>query len=354
MNILFLGDDDRHCSARQRALALKRLGHRVEHLNPQRALSTSRVRGKIDYLTGYVLAARGVARWVNQHLAQRTFDLAWVDGGASVSRELVVALKQRCGRVVNYNLDDPTGRRDGQFWRTFKHALPAYDLCVVVRDESFREYQQLGARNVLQVFRGYDEVAHAPKAFSAAEEARWGAEVVFVGTWMPERGEFLAPLVRAGLPLAIHGNRWDKAPEWNVLRDAWRGPAVVGAEYVKAIQYARISLGLLSRGNRDLHTQRTAEIPFIGGLLCAERTREHEHLYRDGVEAVFWRDAAECVEKCRWLLANPAMRQSIATAGQRRARELALGNETTLARILERLETRCAQRAERNLVTSCN
>jgi spore maturation protein CgeB len=334
MNILYLGDDDPHSSARQRAQALTRLGHAVRHLNPARVLRPLRVLGKLHYLTGYALATAGVSRWVRQQIETQTYDIAWVDGGAMVSRELVAELKSRCGRVVNYNLDDPTGARDGNFWRTFRRALPAYDLCVVVRDESATEFRARGAREVLQVYRGYDEVAHAPIAWSAADAEKWSAPVAFVGTWMPERGGFLAELARAGVPLAIYGNRWEKAPEWKALRPVWRGAGVLGTDYVKAIQGAQVSLGLVSRGNRDLHTQRSAEIPFLGGVLCAERTREHEAMYRDGVEAVFWRDAQECAEKCRWLLANPARRRDIADAGQRRARALGLGNETTLARIL--------------------
>ncbi len=339
MNILFLGDDNPHGSARQRAQALEQLGHRVWHINPQRALRPSRVLGKIHYLTGYTLATGGIARFVLNESRGQQFDLAWVDGGAQVSRELVTALHQQCRRVVNYNLDDPTGRRDGNFWRTFKRALPAYDLAVVVRDESFHEYRQRGARNVLQVFRGYDEVAHAPAPLSAADAAKWGAQVVFVGTWMPERGGFLAQLVSAGIPLTIYGNRWEKAREWRLLQPALRDTAVVGADYVKAIQYAHVSLGLLSRGNRDRHTQRSAEIPFIGGLFCAERTSEHAKMYCERAEAVFWSDASECVDKCRWLLANPTARRAIAAAGQRRARELGLANTATLERILRHVES---------------
>jgi hypothetical protein len=338
MNILYLGDDDPHCSASQRAAALTRLGHRVRHVSPARALSTSRVIGKLHYLTGYALALSQIARYVLAEGGREPFDLAWVDGGATVSRELVLALRERCGRVVNYNLDDPTGERDGGFWRTFQRALPAYDFCVVVREESAHEYRKLGARAVLQVYRGYDEVAHASRPASEAAAARWRGQILFVGTWMPERSGLLLPLVSAGLPLAIYGNRWEKAPEAQALRGVLRGPALVGADYVNAIQHAAINLGLVSRGNRDQHTQRSAEIPFIGGLLCAERTREHLAMFREDHEAVFWANPSECVEKCRWLLANPAQGQAIAAAGQRRIRALGVGNEAMLARVLAHCE----------------
>ena len=67
---------------------------------------------------------------------------------------------------------------------------------------------------------------------------------LFIGTWMPERGPFLRELMQAGLPLAIYGNDWQKAPEWPDLRRAWQGPAIYGDDYLKAIQLAKVSLGL--------------------------------------------------------------------------------------------------------------
>jgi spore maturation protein CgeB len=118
----------------------------------------------------------------------------------------------------------------------------------------------------------------------------------------------MAELVRPGLPLSIWGDRWQKAPEWPALAPHWRGPGQDDPEiYARIIQSAKISLGLLSKGNRDRHTTRSFEIPAIGGLLCAERTDEHCQSYKEGVEAVFWDDAEECIEQCRRLLKDDAL-----------------------------------------------
>jgi spore maturation protein CgeB len=92
---------------------------------------------------------------------------------------------------------------------------------------------------------------------------------------------------------------------------------------------------LLSKGNRDRHTNRSSEVPFVGGLLCAERTNEHLEMYRDGEEAVFWDDAAECAAVCQRLLADPAERAAIREAGARRVRQLHVGNEDVCRQILE-------------------
>src|SRR5208282_6242884 len=108
-------------------------------------------------------------------------------------------------------------------------------------------------------------------------------------------------------------------------------------EYVRAIQCAKICLGLLSKGNRDLHTTRSLEIPAIGSLLLAERTVEHEMLYREDEEAVFWSDADECAEKCFALLADEARIRRIAAAGHARALANGHFNEKVVSMVLNAL-----------------
>jgi spore maturation protein CgeB len=183
-----------------------------------------------------------------------------------------------------------------------------------------------------------DEIAHRPREITAEDMQHFGSEICFVGTWMPERGPFIRALLRAGLPVSIWGNHWWKAACWREIQPCWCGPAVNDAdEYAKIIQTSRIALGLLSKGNRDQHTTRTMEIPALGGLLCAERTNEHQTLYEEGHEAVFWRDADECVALCRMLLASPARRCAIADAGRARQLRNGMFNETMIAQILARL-----------------
>jgi hypothetical protein len=108
-----------------------------------------------------------------------------------------------------------------------------------------------------------------------------------------------------------------------------------GDKYVKAIQCAKVCIGLLSKGNRDLHTQRSAEIPYIGTVFCAERTFEHEVMYEDGKEAVFWSTPEECVEKIFWLLKSPEARLRIAKDGRERCIKNGMLNEVIMGAILD-------------------
>ena len=190
-------------------------------------------------------------------------------------------------------------------------------------------------KKILRVYMSADEVAHAPRLLTAEDHREWDCDVLFLGTWMPERGPFLLALIEKGVPLTIRGSSWHRAPEWSALKHYWKGPAVYGSDYAKAIQCAKVSLGLLSRGNRDLHTTRSAEIPALGGLLCAERTLEHTQMYQEGVEALFWSDVDECAAMCRYALENEERRQAIASAGNLRVKKNGQFNEPTLQQIVE-------------------
>jgi hypothetical protein len=163
---------------------------------------------------------------------------------------------------------------------------------------------------------------------------------------MPERGPFMAKLLDLGVPLSIWGSDWAQAPEFERLKSVFRGPAVYGADYVKPIQCGKIALGLLSKGNRDLHTQRSAEVPHVGGaIFCAERTSEHTAMFRENAEAVFWSTPEECATACRLLLADSDRRNRMAAAAQVRVQQLELSNDAIQARVLAKL---CGETAARD------
>jgi hypothetical protein len=238
--------------------------------------------------------------------------------------------------AINYNHDDPFGTRDGRKWDQYRRCLPQYDLVAVVREENIAEAFALGARRVIRVFRPCDPVAHGPLTLTATELRDWAAEVVFVGNWFPERGPFVLQLREVGVPVTVRGDDWQRAPEWDRLRNLWRGPAVHGADYVRAIQSSKVALGLLSKGNRDRHTTRSSEIPFMGGAaFCAERTDEHELLYRNGEEAMLWSNPEECAELCRTLLADEPLRLRMVAAARRRVLNWRLTNDDVMQSVLQ-------------------
>lgn len=321
LSVLYVGPESG--TSRHRRDAFARLGHRVQTVDPRSLLPRSPWVDRFEWHVSPKPLGHLVQRRLDAAIDGRRYDLAFVDGGSLVTPAAVRALCERCTHVVGYNHDDPYGPRDGVRYAAFREAVRDYDLVVVVRPSNVDAAKRLGARRVLYHPFVADEVAHAPRPLAPPVAARWAADVVFVGTWMPERGPFMAELLQRGVALRIHGSGWNKAPEWPLLRAHHGADYLDGDDYAHAVQCARISLGLLSKGNGDRHTTRSLEIPSLGGLLCAERTDEHRAMYREGEEAVFWSDAAECAERCRELLADEPRRQAMARRG--RARFLANG-----------------------------
>lgn len=339
-NILYFGDDAPGSTSAHRALALRRLGHSLELYNPARGVSGLlgiALLGPFHYRSGYRLLQPPLQKWLRQILkAVNKPDLIWINSGELLGPGCLKLLKEVGCPIVLYNSDDPTGKRDGRRFDLLLQALPLYDLCVVRRELKVEEYRAKGAKKVLMVRLSYDEVAHQPFARVSDIPEVFRSELAFVGTWIrhEKRDEFMLELMRQGVPLSIWGGRWQKSPQWKSLQHVYRGDALSGREYVAAMQGAKICLGLLSKGNRNLHTSRSVEIPFAGGLLCAERTTEHMEMYQEGEEAVFWSDAAECAELCKKLLADKDRQERIRQGGMRRVRNLGVGNEDVCRTIL--------------------
>lgn len=354
LQILYIGSN--HGTSRHRADALRRLEHNVVLLDPWKFLPKGRilrkVLGKLVYEAGAAWLEPYVGLRLLLRLKGRHFDVIWSDQCELIGGSTAVALRGHADYMGTYAVDDPFGRRDKNRFALFRKSLKHYDLTVVVRQPNLEEAYAHGAAAVLRVLRSADEISHHPLVLSPEEEESWASDVAFIGTWMPERGPFLARLMEQGLPLTLYGNRWHKASEWPILEKAWRGPGLMGEDYVKAIQSAKVCLGLVSKGNRDLHTQRSAEIPYIGSVLCAERTVEHLAMYREDEEAVFWSSSEECAEKCFALLADQVRRERIARVGRERCIESGYLNEPIMQEILGALLNRepASELSSRNVV----
>lgn len=178
-----------------------------------------------------------------------------------------------------------------------------------MRDLNVAEHRLCSARKVLRVWMSYNELVHSLGLAPKPVPAESCADVSFIGTQIrhEERDEFLPSLRDRSLQIAVGGDRWQKSPP---------------------------CLGLLSGSNRDLHTTRSLETPYAGGLLCAQRTSEHLALCEENREAVFWSHSSECAEGSLELLAGSERRERIRIAGMRHVRENGAGIEDICRQIL--------------------
>ena len=345
-SILYFGCDSLASTSRHRADALRRLGCQVAVVDPQDLIGArQKWQTFFDYITGYRLLQRRLLMGLigSSVLEGLRPDLVWVNGGELMGPLALTWIRKvfQCP-IVLYNNDDPTGFRDRGCFSSLTASLRFFDLCVFCRPETALEALAMGAGRVLRVLMSYDEIIHRP-AYTASASASASASgpgpepvVSFIGTLIAgeRRDDFLVELLQADLPLRLIGNSWQRSRHWPLLFQIHQGPGISGTAYAQALGSAAVTLGLLSHGNRDLITTRSLEAPACGALFCAERTSEHQLLYEQGQEALFWSSTTECIELCQQLLDHPQRGETIRRAGLQQVRRMGVGNEDICRQIL--------------------
>lgn len=69
----------------------------------------------------------------------------------------------------------------------------------------------------------------------------------------------------------------------------------------------------------------------------AERTIEHEQMFEDGMEAVFFSNNDELLEKCRYYLLHPDKRKEVADNGKGRCETSGYSNEETIKSVFKKI-----------------
>jgi spore maturation protein CgeB len=315
--LLYIGDGEFGMTSEMRARALSDLGWRV--LPPRRpSLPAAWLAGKLESLF-YKLRRPLDRGGDNRHILDRAgeVDVIWIDKGNHIRPATLRAVRRLPTPpiVIGYSPDDMAARHNNSAW--FIECLPLYDGFITTKSYGVQELSALGCRNVVFVDNAYDPLQHRPILQGDGSPIPFETDVGFVGSYERDRAEMIEFLARAGIPITIRGNGWESVagrqiPGITIL------PALYGTDYARAISATRINLTFLRKMNRDLQTTRSIEIPACGGFMLAERSDEHARLFRDKVEAVFFDQPADLLEKTRFYLDHEAERAAIAAAGRTR------------------------------------
>jgi spore maturation protein CgeB len=248
-------------------------------------------------------------------------DCVWIDKGVHVARRTLQQLRRICPEAKLFHYTPDVAFRVNRT-RTFLNALAEYDLAITTKEREVEEYKRHGAREVIFIHQGYDPEIFYPRVLSGGDLAEHGVDVVLVARPEPHYVECVRTALSVTPRVAVWGNRgWQRvARKYPELKSVVRGREIIEAEYSRALQSAKICLGVLSRWAQDVSTTRSYEIPASGGFLLAERTEEHRQLFQEDEEAVFFDGFEELQSKIEQFLKNDEMRRRIARAGLARCR----------------------------------
>jgi len=335
-SILYIGDLWRGSTALHRMEALRENGHWVTAIDTYP--DALKAKDKRLYVRG-IWKLFGPIDWVHANRAleaafqKNRFDVLWIDKGLSIRPEVLAEIKDRhpeC-RIAGYSPDDMYNPANQS--RRFLRGLRYYDIYFTTKSYGVEELRSLGCRRVEFIGNAFEPSVHRPMAVTAEDRERLGGAVGFIGQWEKERGESICYLASRGIEVRVWGYSWEHCrgrPAGLRLenRPVW------GEEYAKALCAFDINLCFLRKGNRDLQTTRSIEIPACGGFMLAERTEEHQDLFEEGKEAEFFSRDEELADKVQYYLSHEEERIRIARAGRERCLRSGYSNAERLRRAL--------------------
>lgn len=324
MKVVLVGEGNAGSRTPQRLRALIELGHDVTFIPTTPPGWTYETPPspwtRLAYRLRLPLDPAGADRALAEHAGGA--DLVILDNAKMIRPATLRAVRRVSpdARLIWYSEDDTMNPAHRS--RRLEACVPLFDLWVTTK--SFNadpaEVPSLGARRVLVVDNSFCPHAHAPLDLDPEERRTWGADIAFIGTYEAPRAGDLLALAGAGMKVRVWGNGWRslRGADPNLSIE---GRPVYGDDYRRTVSASAINLCFLRKGNRDLQTCRSIELPAMGAFMMHEAGPEMERLFAPDLEAVYFTSTADLIARCRRWLADPAGRAAIAAAARRRATE---------------------------------
>lgn len=242
-------------------------------------------------------------------------DLLWVEKSLSLHPSTLKFF--RCNnpatKIILVLEDDMFLKHNQSIY--FRNTLPLFDIIFTTKKRNLSELKFLGAKRTEFFLDSYDPFLHKQLPTYNSIKSKC-FDVSFIGTFELDRYEALIFLAKKGIKIHVYGNNWPSNSHPNL---DIRNIPLYGKDYTLFVNKSKINLSFLRKMNRDQVTSRTMEIVGCGGFLMTEKTSEHDCLFEDNKEAIFFKDKNDLFDKVNYYLKRPSLIKKISRNGKNRA-----------------------------------
>ena len=313
MKILYSGYHNPHYETvtEYTEAAIRALGHELIIYDDRHHVIPGRIRHRIPWAHRLDLVV------INHRLLRLAREehprVVIVSGGERILKETVRALQQSGTTAVLWTIDAPSGG-----WEVSRSA-PVYDHVFCQGSEAVELLERSGLARARWLPVGCDPASHHPVEVTDEEVRLFGGDVVFVGSWYPERAALFERL--CAYDLAVWGPGWEMLPKDSAVRRHLRGAHTTPADWRKIYSASGIVLATHYHdptGSYPVYqaSPRVFEALACGAFVLCDRQRDVLALFRDGEHLVCFSDGDDLVEKVRYYLAHEEERQAIARQGR--------------------------------------
>lgn len=249
-------------------------------------------------------------------------DVLFIYRGTHILAQTLIEIKKSFPDciLVGYNNDDPFAPRQPNYlWRHFLVSVPIYDLMLAYRHANIESYFKIGAKRVELLRSWFVPDRNFPVTLTDEEKSEFETDIVFVGHYeQDQRLNYLEEIIRHGFRLRIFGptKYWHRPiNDSSLLKTLGPIKMAWGLDYNRALCGAKIALCFLSKLNRDTYTRRSFEIPATRTFMFSEHSDDIESIYIEGVEAEFFRNKKEFIDKIKNYMNDVSSRNLISNKG---------------------------------------
>ena len=211
-------------------------------------------------------------------------------------------------------------------------AAPRYDYIFCQGTEANELLSKAGIEGTRWLPMACDPFYHHPVEVSEQEKKRYGNDLVFVGSFYPNRAELLEGL--AEFDLGIWGPSWDQLPAGSSLQKHVTGLQVTPDIWGKIYSASNI---VLTPHYQDISNQfpvyqaspKIFEAMACGAFVISDNQKDVFKLFQMGVHLEVFYDLDDLRKKIRYYLNHPEARLKIARQG----RQEVINNHTYIKRI---------------------
>jgi spore maturation protein CgeB len=210
---------------------------------------------------------------------------------------------------------------------------PAYDYCLVPEKFRLEDYRRIGANPI------YCQEAANPAVYGPCAEPQV-YDAGFIGQAYGERPGLISWLAEQGVDVNVWGAGWEyfrkRRPSFNPMRwgNVDMAPKIPerlirgilsDEDVVRTFSQTKINLGFAGCWTNDDSALRITqvrlrdfEVPMSGGFYLTEYQPELEEFFDIDSEIACYRNKEELLEKIRFYLNRPDLRERIRLAGRKR------------------------------------
>ncbi|MGB5745824.1 MAG: glycosyltransferase [Desulfobacterales bacterium] len=291
--------------------AITDLGHQLDVFDDRQHLIPGRLRRWIDFFDSF--SHRRINRNFIKCALNGKPDIALVTGGHRINVGSLQALKAAHVQSVLWTTDAPI------HFEPILSAAPFYDYIFCQGTEAIELMSEAGIRNARWLPMACDPSIHGKVRLSAEEQECYRNDIVFVGSYHPNRAQIIKGL--ADFDIAIWGPGWEGHTRESSLKAWIKGSHTPTDTWVKLYSACKI---ILSIHYQELENRfpvyqaspRIFEALACGAFVISDFQKDVFTLFKDGEHLVGFKNLDELIEKIKYYLHHSEEREKIANCGR--------------------------------------